>query len=79
MSTLTFESARAEAQWRWGGLLSRGFARYDANRRLPYQVGTKWFGSVRVRGEGASWEQAFRDAAQRSNTGRSAPLAASKS
>jgi hypothetical protein len=73
---LTFEGARAEAQWRWGSLLSRGFARYDANRRLPYQVGTKWFGASRLRGEGASWEQAFRDAAQRSNTGRATPVAA---
>jgi hypothetical protein len=73
---LTFESARAEAHWRWGNLLSRGFARYDANRRLPYQVGTRLLGTVSVRGEGATWEEAFRDASHRSNSGRSAPLAA---
>ena len=73
---LSFEGARAEAQWRWGNLLFRGFARYDANRRLPYQVGTKAFGSVKLRGEGASWEQAFRDAAQRSNAGKATSVAA---
>jgi len=71
---LSFDQARAEAQWRWGGLLSRGFARYDQqNRSAPYQVGTRRFGSVKIRGEGSTWEYAFRDASNRANRGQPAP------
>lgn len=71
---LSHDQARAEAQWRWGNLLSRGYVRYDMNRRsAPYQVGTKLFGSVKIRGEGTSWEYAFRDATTRGNEGKSSP------
>lgn len=62
MKPLTVFEAEAEARWRWGGLLLRGFARYSPGLRQPFEVGTKQFGSVKVRGRGASWEAAFRNA-----------------
>jgi hypothetical protein len=64
---LTYQQAEAEARWRWGGLLSRGFVRYDPQARQPYQVGTKTFGKAIIRGEGTSWESAFGNAARKSN------------
>jgi len=62
MKPLTVFGAEAEARWRWGGLLSRGFARYSSGARLPFEVGTKRFGTVKIRGRGTSWEGAFRNA-----------------
>jgi hypothetical protein len=68
MRPLTVFDAEAEARWRWGGLLVRGFARYASGKRLPYEVGTKQFGSVKIRGRGSSWESAFRNADTLTNT-----------
>ncbi|HSS44875.1 MAG TPA: hypothetical protein VLO07_05985 [Thermoanaerobaculia bacterium] len=62
MKPLTVHQAEAEARWRWGGLFARGFARYSAALRRPFEVGTKLFGSATIRGRGTSWEAAFRDA-----------------
>jgi hypothetical protein len=59
---LTVFDAEAEARWRWGGLLTHGLARYSAGHRNPFEVGTRLFGSVKIRGRGTSWEGAFRDA-----------------
>ena len=68
MSRLTIQQAEAEARWRWGSLFVRGFARYDATLKRPFQVGTICFGTVRIRGQGVSWEGAFSDAARQTNT-----------
>jgi hypothetical protein len=68
MSRLTIQQAEAEARWRWGNLFSRGFARYSETLKRPFQVGTIRFGSVRIRGQGTSWEGAFSDAAKLTNT-----------
>jgi hypothetical protein len=62
MKQLSVFDAEAEARWRWGGLFTRGFARYSAGQRKPFEVGTRRFGSVKIRGRGASWEDAFRNA-----------------
>ena len=51
-----------------GSLFVRGFARYDETLKRPFQVGTICFGSVRIRGQGASWEGAFNDGARQTNT-----------
>ena len=64
---LTVTQAESEAQWRWGGLLARGFARYSNALRKPFEVGIKRFGSITVRGQGTSWEGAFQNAAERTN------------
>jgi len=77
MKRLTIQQAEAEAKWRWGSLLVRGFARYDDTLKRPFQVGTVCFGSVRIRGQGTSWEGAFSDAARQTNveTGATTPKA----
>ena len=77
MSRLTIQQAEAEARWRWGSLFVRGFARYDETLKRPFQVGTVCFGSVRMRGQGTSWEGAFSDAARQTNTepAATAPMA----
>jgi len=78
MSRLTIQQAEAEAKWRWGHLfVVRGFARYDETLKRPFQVGTISFGSVRIRGQGTSWEGAFSDAARQTNTepGATSPTA----
>jgi hypothetical protein len=62
MAALTVYQAEAEARWRWGGLFARGFARYSSTRSLPFEVGTKRFGSVEIKGRGKSWEGAFGNA-----------------
>jgi hypothetical protein len=62
MRPLTAHEAESEARWRWGGLFARGFARYSSGERRPFEVGTKSFGSISIRGRGTSWEGAFRDA-----------------
>lgn len=62
MKPLTVYEAEAEARWRWGGLFARGFARYASASYRPFEVGTKRFGSITVRGKGSSWEAAFRNA-----------------
>ena len=69
MKPLTIEGAEAEAGWRWGSLflLKRGFARYLSASRRPFEVGTKRFGSVEVRGQGTSWENAFANADSQTN------------
>jgi hypothetical protein len=59
---LTVQQAEREARWRWGGLFARGFARYSGAGRLGFEVGTRRFGSVKVRGQGSSWESAFANA-----------------
>ena len=64
---LTVHQAEAEARWRWGGLFARGFARHEAALRRPFQVGTRSFGKVTVRGEGTSWESAFQNADAQTN------------
>jgi hypothetical protein len=63
MSRLTVYGAEAEARWRWGGLFVRGWAQYASTQVKPFQVGTKLFGSIRIRGRGTSWEGAFANAA----------------
>jgi hypothetical protein len=68
MNRLTIQQAEAEAKWRWGNLFVRGFARYDETLKRPFQVGTICFGSVRIHGQGTSWEGAFSDAARQTNT-----------
>jgi hypothetical protein len=67
MKPLTAQEAESEARWRWGGLFAWGFARYSSGERHPFEVGTKSFGSVRIRGRGTSWEGAFRDADKATN------------
>ena len=62
MKSLTIYEAEAEARWRWGGLLKRGFARQSGAQRRSYEVGTKSFGSVTILGTGSSWENAFGNA-----------------
>ena len=62
MKPLTVFEAEAEARFRWGSLLARGFARYSPGMRKPFEVGVKRFGSVEIRGRGNSWEAAFSDA-----------------
>jgi hypothetical protein len=62
MKPLTVFEAEAEARWRWGGFMVRGFARYTPGGRKPFEVGTRSMGSVKIRGCGVSWESAFRDA-----------------
>ncbi len=57
---LTVHQAEQEARWRWGGLFARGFARHSRERQ--FEVGTKRFGKVSVRGRGNSWEGAFANA-----------------
>jgi hypothetical protein len=64
---LTVAQAEAESRWRWSSLFARGFARHSSGQRLPFEVGTKRFGVVTVRGQGNSWESAFKDAADRTN------------
>jgi hypothetical protein len=59
MKPLTIFDAEAEARWRWGGLFTRGLARYASGLRKPFEVGSKRFGSVSIRGRGTSWEAAF--------------------
>lgn len=68
MRPMTINGAEAEARWRWGGLFSRGFARYSSTQRQPYEVGTKRFGSIKIRGKGSSWESAFANADNRTNS-----------
>jgi hypothetical protein len=62
MGALTVYQAEAEARWRWGGLFARGFARYSSTQSMPFEVGTKLFGSVEIKGRGKSWESAFGNA-----------------
>jgi hypothetical protein len=68
MNRLTIQQAEVEARWRWGNLLVRGFARFDESLKRPFQVGTILFGKITIRGQGASWEGAFSDAAKQTNT-----------
>jgi hypothetical protein len=70
MAALTIYQAEAEARWRWGKLFARGFARYSGTRSLPFEVGTKWFGTVDIKGRGKSWEGAFGNADGLSKTKR---------
>jgi hypothetical protein len=67
---LTVQQAEREARWRWGGLFSRGFARYSRAGRLSFEVGTRRFGSIKIRGQGTSWESAFANADNLTNGGR---------
>jgi hypothetical protein len=67
---LTVQQAEAEARWRWGGLLTRGIARHSMGLRLPFEVGTNFFGAITIRGRGNSWESAFRNAAETTNGGK---------
>lgn len=64
---LTIDQAEAEAKWRWGSLLERGFARYSSTLKKPFEVGTKFFGKIRIRGQGNSWEAAFGNADTETN------------
>ncbi len=64
---LTVQQAEAEARWRWGGLFARGFARHEGTLRRPFQVGTRSFGTITIRGEGTSWESAFQNADTHTN------------
>lgn len=64
---LTINQAEAEARWRWGGILERGFAQYKGAESKPFQVGTKRFGRVTIRGKGTSWEGAFGNADKETN------------
>ena len=62
LKPLTVYEAESEARWRWGSLFARGFARYSGKLSRPFEVGTKLFGSIQIRGRGTSWEGAFRQA-----------------
>ena len=62
MRPLSIFEAEAEAHWRWGGLITRGFAHYASGARRPFEVGTRRFGTVVIRGRGVSWEAAFSNA-----------------
>jgi hypothetical protein len=66
---LTVQQAEREAGWRWGGLFARGFARHRQAQRLAFEVGTKRFGSIKIRGQGTSWEGAFENASTLTNAG----------
>ena len=69
MKPLTVFEAEAEARWRWGGLFSRGVARYSGGNRHPFEVGLKpRFGPIQIRGRGASWEAAFSNADNLTNS-----------
>lgn len=68
---LTIHQAEAEAKWRWGGLLDRGFARYSSALKKPFEVGTKSFGTIKIRGKGNSWEAAFGNADNETNDKKS--------
>jgi hypothetical protein len=72
ITLLTIFQAEAEAGFRWGGLLARGFARHSSNLRLPFEVGIKRLGKIIIRGRGTSWESAFRSAADQTNADGSA-------
>lgn len=65
--SLTVFQAEAEAKWRWGGLLARGFARHSKALKWPFEVGTKRFGTITIRGRGQSWEGAFSNASAQTN------------
>lgn len=67
MTRLTIQQAEAEAKWRWGSFFVQGFARCDETLKRAFQVGTRCFGSIRIRGQGTSWEGAFSDAARQTN------------
>lgn len=67
---LTVQQAEREARWRWGGLFSRAFARFSGQQRLGFEVGTRRFGTTRVRGQGTSWESAFANADNQTNAKR---------
>ena len=67
--SLTVQQAEREAGWRWGGLFARGFARHQQAQRLAFEVGTKRFGTIRIRGQGTSWEGAFENASTLTNAG----------
>jgi hypothetical protein len=70
---LTIYGAEAEARWRWGSLLQRGFARYSNAGRKSFEVGTKIrFGPIKIRGQGTSWENAFANADSLTNEKRGA-------
>jgi hypothetical protein len=71
---LTVFEAEAEARFRWGNLFVRGFARYTSGLRKPFEVGSKQFGSVNVRGRGTSWEGAFGNADILTNQKTKKPL-----
>ncbi len=64
---LTINQAQAEARWRWGSLFKRGFAHIEISGRQPFQVGTKLFGRIVIRGRGTSWEGAFGNADRETN------------
>jgi|ERR1700730_16517459 hypothetical protein len=68
--SLTVHEAEREARWRWGGVLGRGFARYTRELRLPFEVGIKRFKTIKIRGQGSSWEGAFANAVDLDNTAR---------
>ena len=70
MAALTVYQAEAEARWRWGGLFARGFARYSSTKPQPFEVGTRRFGSVEIKGRGKSWEGAFGNADGLTNNGK---------
>ena len=67
MTSLTIQQAEAEARWRWGSLLERGFARSSSALRRPFEVGTKFFGTIKIRGQGNSWDAAFNNADTQTN------------
>ena len=67
---LTVQQAEREAGWRWGGIFARGFARHRQAQRLSFEVGTKRFGKIKIRGQGTSWEGAFENAANLTNAVR---------
>ncbi len=45
-----------------GRFFTRDLARYASGLRKPFEVGSRRFGSVSVRGRGTSWEAAFSNA-----------------
>jgi len=76
MGPMTVFEAESEAQWRWGGVLTRGVARYTTGTARPFEVGWKRLGAVTIRGRGVSWEAAFRDAMTNAeNEGKRGPAA----
>ena len=71
---LTVQQAEREAGWRWGGIFARGFARHRQAQRLAFEVGTERFGTIKVRGQGTSWEGAFENASSLTNAGSPAKV-----
>ncbi len=55
-----------------GRALRPGLRASSQAQRLAFEVGTKRFGTIKIRGQGTSWEGAFENASTLTNAGRPA-------